>query len=92
MAIYNDINCKTKGAKSIGGGRKFCLGGQSIIIRAQSAREIFGPRPFFKVQRSLVAIEVLLQSPAKKWWDTCAVVDSRGYSRQLLTVIWSMYL
>ena len=42
---------------NIGGGRKFYLGGQSIIIRARSAREIFDHAHLFEVQRVLVALE-----------------------------------
>ena len=33
------------------------MGGGQSIIRVRSAREIFGLRPLFEVQRSLVAIE-----------------------------------
>ena len=66
------------------GGAKYC----------NSRANFFGHAHFLEVQRSLVAIEtskLLLQSPAKKWWETCTIVDSRGYSRQFLTVTWSIY-
>ena len=33
--------------QSIGGGRKFCLGGGDVVLFTQSMREIFEPHPLF---------------------------------------------
>ena len=49
------------------------------------AREIFRATP------TLLKFKghswVLLLSGAKKWWKMCTMIDSCGYSRQLLTIL-----
>ena len=59
-------------------------GAKYYYLHMRWVRNYCGHTHLIEVLRSLVA----LGGATKKWWKMCTMVDSCGYTRQLLTIFW----